>query len=66
MNFGYYTQKCEYLSNKRLILFQKGTGILSCLLTIEESNDNMWQRAAQEKMCARGLQNKMSKVPDVQ
>lgn len=66
MNFGCYTQICEYLSNKRLILYQKVPGTLLCLLTIEELNDSMWQSIAQKKMCARGLQNKISKAPDVQ
>lgn len=52
MNFGCYTQTCESLSNKRLILYQKEPGALLCLLTTEELNDSMWQSIAQKKTCA--------------
>lgn len=62
MNFGCSTQTCEYLSNKRLILYQKEPGTLFFMLTIEESNDSMWQSTTQKKMCARSLQNKIFKA----
>lgn len=64
MNFGCYTQTCEYL-NKRLILYHKQPGSLFCLFSIEESNDSMWQSTTQKGMF-ESLQNKVSKAPDVQ
>ena len=65
MNFGYYTQACECLSNKNLILPQKEAGTLFLLLTTEESDDSTCQSTAQKNMCAPGLQNKIFKAPDV-